>query len=78
MDDVVQTITFKKEVMMPQHDKTGPEGKGPMTGRKLGACAGNNTETTKETRGRGMRFVHGKGKGLGLGRRLGRNTNSTQ
>jgi hypothetical protein len=23
---------------MPQHDHKGPEGKGPMTGRKLGLC----------------------------------------
>jgi len=23
---------------MPQRDKTGPEGKGPLTGRKKGSC----------------------------------------
>ena len=26
---------------MPRGDKTGPEGAGPMTGKKLGFCAGN-------------------------------------
>ncbi|MBN1251621.1 MAG: DUF5320 domain-containing protein [Bacteroidales bacterium] len=27
---------------MPRGDKTGPRGSGPMTGRKLGNCSGNN------------------------------------
>jgi len=26
---------------MPRGDRTGPIGKGPMTGRKLGKCVGN-------------------------------------
>jgi len=26
---------------MPGGDRTGPEGRGPMTGRRLGYCAGN-------------------------------------
>ena len=27
---------------MPQGDKTGPNGQGPMTGRRMGFCAGSN------------------------------------
>jgi hypothetical protein len=27
---------------MPRGDRTGPNGFGPMTGRKMGFCAGNN------------------------------------
>ena len=27
---------------MPLKDKTGPEGKGPLTGRKLGKCNEDN------------------------------------
>ena len=77
MDDVVQIINFKKEVMMPQHDKTGPEGKGPMTGRKLGACTGNN-ENNPQTSGRGMGTGRRRGMGPGLGRRLGRRSTTTQ
>ncbi len=41
---------------MPRQDKTGPEGKGPMTGRGQGKCNPNrNTENSN--------------KGLGLRRR---------
>jgi len=32
---------------MPYRDKTGPEGKGPRTGRKLGACK-EEEETSKK------------------------------
>ena len=28
---------------MPNRDRTGPEGKGPMTGRRAGTCAGYPT-----------------------------------
>lgn len=28
---------------MPQGDKTGPDGQGPMTGRAMGFCAGANS-----------------------------------
>jgi hypothetical protein len=43
---------------MPNNDRTGPEGQGPMTGRGLGSC-GN---------GQGMRRGFGRGCGRGLGR----------
>jgi hypothetical protein len=44
---------------MPNKDKTGPEGKGPMTGRGLGKCNPNNTNSVK---GKEL----SKDKGLGL------------
>jgi len=43
---------------MPNKDKTGPNGQGPMTGRGLGLC-GN---------GSGMRRGFGRGCGRGFGR----------
>lgn len=44
---------------MPRRDGTGPQGKGPATGRGLGGCKKNSK--TKKSRPR-----------LGLGRRSGR------
>lgn len=53
---------------MPNFDKTGPEGKGPMTGRGAGPC---NPKTPKgQGPGRGL------GRGLGRGRGFGRNIES--
>jgi len=60
---------------MPGFDRQGPNGEGPMTGRKMGRCNPDNIDKpVSETevqdnsfrfgRGRGRRF----GKGLGLGR----------
>ena len=62
---------------MPNGDKTGPEGKGQQTGRKLGFCSGNDKpgRESKEPRqglgrgprnglGRGPRNGSGKGQGL--------------
>ena len=40
---------------MPNGDRTGPQGQGPLTGRGLGAC--------------GAGFRRGLGRGRGLGRR---------
>ncbi len=48
---------------MPNNDKTGPEGKGPKTGRQFGNCEG-----AKPVQGRGMR-PSGRGRGRGVGRR---------
>jgi len=39
---------------MPNHDGTGPQGNGPMTGRQLGRC--------------GQNAALGQGRGKGLGR----------
>ena len=60
---------------MPGFDRTGPEGRGAMSGRGLGACADGrlarpgNGKGTGQSRGRGMGFGHGcaVGPGRGLG-----------
>lgn len=61
---------------MPFGDKTGPEGRGPLTGRQAGYCAGNDRPGSYEPRyGRGLGrgrgffgFGRGAGSGFGLGR----------
>ena len=50
---------------MPNLDGKGPEGKGPLTGRKLGKCA----DATPCPRGQ-------RGTGRGLGREAGRRTDN--
>jgi hypothetical protein len=53
---------------MPRGDKTGPEGKGSMTGRRLGSCTGeNSTNSNFSTFGLGRRL----GRGMGIGRSFG-------
>ena len=49
---------------MPNRDGTGPEGKGPRTGRQLGNCEGADPEAGANTQ-----YGRGFGRGLGLGRR---------
>ncbi len=39
---------------MPNRDGTGPEGKGPRTGRQLGDCEGANPVVLRRGRGRGL------------------------
>lgn len=61
---------------MPGRDRRGPEGEGPMTGRGLGNCSGNDKVLTEEEqlRGRGQRrglFGRGLGRGFGGGRGRG-------
>jgi hypothetical protein len=56
---------------MPHLDHTGPEGKGPKTGRKLGVC--HKTEKEMEemgTPGKGEGKKRHFGGGSGRGRRL--------
>ena len=49
---------------MPGRDGTGPEGKGPMTGRKLGPCnKDSKAEPIDFERGFGCR--RGRGRGFG-------------
>ena len=48
---------------MPRFDRTGPEGKGPMTGRGLGKCTDIENED---------RDYYGYGYGLGGNRGRGR------
>jgi len=45
---------------MPRFDKTGPEGKGPMTGRGLGKCA-----PSKSSANRDEERLSGRGRGSG-------------
>jgi len=59
---------------MPYEDKTGPEGKGPKTGRGFGICT-EEVEYIESIepirRGRGFGFGRGFGLGRGFGPRRG-------
>ncbi|MCF8309247.1 MAG: DUF5320 domain-containing protein [Bacteroidales bacterium] len=63
---------------MPGFDRTGPEGRGPMTGRKLGKCTGHNEKENGNREGvRGLGLANRWGqqrnpRGRGIGRRPGR------
>ena len=46
---------------MPQGDRTGPMGEGPMTGRGLGPCAGYPNPGFAGRRGFGRGFGRGRG-----------------
>ena len=56
---------------MPNRDNTGPEGKGPRTGRGAGDCplppSWVNYEQDREKAAKNKRPMDGRGKGLGLG-----------
>ena len=54
MVNVVTIETKKEEVIMPRGDKTGPEGFGSMTGRRMGTCVGNANPGFGTGFGRGM------------------------
>ena len=63
---------------MPGIDRTGPAGQGPMTGRRMGACAGDYSGNARYFNtgrgfGRGFRngFSRNAGMGLGFGYRHG-------
>lgn len=49
---------------MPRRDRTGPEGQGPRTGRRMGLCSGSNESGTTDRPNIGR----GKGRGRGRGR----------
>ena len=60
---------------MPGFDRTGPEGQGSQTGRKLGKC--NPTRNTDEQSGadvatRGMGMRRGMGRGMARGNQFGK------
>ena len=62
---------------MPRGDKSGPEGRGPMTGRGLGHCAGNDrpgcqVDAVPAESGFGRGFGRGIGRARGFGRGWGR------
>ena len=57
---------------MPGGNKTGPLGDGPMTGRRLGFCAGNDRPGFDTTPGNfGYGYGRGFGRGYGRGGRMG-------
>ena len=56
---------------MPGGDRTGPEGRGPVTGRGLGYCTGYNSPGFTKGIPRGGRG-YGRGWGRGFGRGYGR------
>jgi len=41
---------------MPRGDKTGPQGFGPMTGRRMGLCVGNNNPEIENNTNAGFGF----------------------
>lgn len=66
---------------MPRGDRTGPDGLGAMTGRRMGYCAGYDspgfTKGVPRGRagygyGRGFGYGRGYGRGFGFGRGYGR------
>lgn len=57
---------------MPGFNGTGPNGAGPMTGRGMGSCAGNNLDARGFGAGRGLGSGAGRGMGRGLGRGAGK------
>ena len=54
---------------MPFRDRTGPEGKGPMTGRVSGYCAEKDAPENSTHEGRGFGRGRGAGRGFGRGHR---------
>ena len=52
---------------MPNRDGTGPEGKGPKTGRQMGNCEG---AVPQAGRGLGLGFRRGMGRGAGRRRNV--------
>jgi len=60
---------------MPRLNETGPDGKGPGTGRKLGQCSETSSEEKLKKLGKGMgrkrHSVGEKGKGKRLKSGLG-------
>ncbi|MDA3911177.1 MAG: DUF5320 domain-containing protein [Bacteroidales bacterium] len=52
---------------MPRGDKTGPNGQGVMTGRKMGFCTGNSSAGIDQSPRLGIRSRM-RGQGLGRGR----------
>ena len=54
---------------MPRGNKTGPEGMGPMTGRRMGYCVNNeHPGSFYSNSNQGVGFRRGGGRGFGQGR----------
>lgn len=54
---------------MPRLNQQGPEGLGPMTGRRMGRCA--NVGTSQASPSTEEQFSNFRGRGFGAGRRRG-------
>lgn len=65
MENVVLTEIKIEEVIMPRNDKTGSDGLGSMTGRRMGTCAGNESNDVFNFRGLGRRLMNRKRVGRG-------------
>ena len=63
---------LKGEINMPYGDRTGPQGRGPRTGRGLGNCPPNSNQQNEGTDrgGYGQGFGRGFGRGRGFRRRF--------
>jgi hypothetical protein len=57
-------------IIMPRMNGTGPEGKGPKTGRGLGTCQKKSLKEINENIGKGMGKRRKSGGGEGKGKRL--------
>jgi len=55
---------------MPKMNGTGPDGKGPKTGRGLGRCRKTSQEEISSDLGKGMGKRRKTGGGTGKGKRL--------
>ena len=55
---------------MPNEDKTGPEGDGPLTGQGLGKCDEKDGQVQDLAAGQGYGKGRGRGRGRGRGCRL--------
>lgn len=62
IETLIVLIKNRKEVNMPRGDRTGPNGEGSMTGRRLGFCTGNGRSEFDTTP---RNFGHGYGQGFG-------------
>jgi hypothetical protein len=69
----ISLVNLKIKIM-PGFDRTGPEGQGSQTGRKMGKCNPNKQGTNEQldvdetSSGFGRRFGRGVRKGFGFGR----------
>ena len=59
---------------MPKMNGTGPDGKGPKTGRGLGRCKKSSPDDINEKLGKGMGTRRKSGGGKGKGKRLNYNS----
>lgn len=55
---------------MPAGNRMGPEGRGPLTGRRMGLCVGNNVSDSSFSGGFGRGFRRGNSQSFGR-RRFG-------